>query len=458
MKKISNYVLLFICIFIIGISAIKAESEYYKHVWSYDWNAGSMSGIIDSIDTEDGFLAVGFTAKNDTIANILYFNKKGEYVSETTFNNTKLAKVIKDNGKYYAFGKSEYNNTYVVLELSSKGKIVNSFQFEPFYSLSDMEDDAFYVVSGKNQFFIVDFWYYSLYDEQRVIVIDKKFKEDNSYDVPRNDWSNDEEMSSIMKPFTDLHKFYMDYAFDWDGSTNEEVTDSIYYNGGFLVTRVEYNNEESILWYEKDGKPVWTKELGNVFTKAVIPYGDIIIVSIGSWDSKDVDFAIFDKNGNLLEKDDIYNYYPKNGEFRPEFFVELENGFMTASTKDGNPLATQLMYFSKPFNINVKTDGNGTVNVSPQAFSNNEVKFTIDPKEGYVLGLVKVTDSNGKVITFKDYTFTMPAMDVTIEVTFLKNPVNPKTLSGLIIAGTGVVCLVTGFMFLAYYKKMRWLN
>ncbi len=458
MERIGKYLILFISVFIVGISTIKAESEYYKHVWSYDWNAGNMSGIIDSIDTEDGYLAVGFTNGNNIKANILYFNKKGEFVSEETYKNTKLAKIIKEDGKYYAFGKNERNNTYVVLTLNSKGKIQDSFEYEAYNSLSDAEDDAFYVVSGKSQFFIMDFWYFSYYDEQRVIVIDKKFNEDDCYDVPRYDW--DEEMEESLKQFTDLHEFYMHYAFDWDGSTNEDVTDSIPYKGGFLVTRVEYNNQESIMWYEKDGEPVWEKELGHVFAKAVIPYGDVIIASLGSWDSEEVNFGVFDTKGNLLEKDDIYNYYPKNGDFYPEFFVELEDGFITASTKDSNPLATQLMYFSKPYKIEVKTDGNGTITAEKTSFKNFEVKFTVTPKEGYVLDVVKVTDASGNVVYFKDYTFTMPSADVIIEAKFKKIviPVNPETMSNITMIGLSLLSIVAFVITINYAKKLKWLK
>lgn len=417
MKKICIVLFLMVTFVMISIVPVFAESDYYKLVWSYDWKTGNMSGIIDSIDTEDGFLAVGFSGDTNLKANILYFNKKGEYINQTTYEKTKLAKIIKEGEYYYAFGKNEENNTYVILKLDSKGNIKDSMEFEAENALSNAEDDAFYVVSGESQFFIFDFWYFSEY-ESNVIVIDKSFDISECYDVPRDYW--DDEMINLLEPFTSLHDFYMNYAFDWDGATEEDVTDSIPYKGGFLVTRVEYNNEESILWYEKNGIPVWTVDLGNKFAKAVIPYEDIIIVSTSSWNDDSVSFELFDKNGISIESDDIYNYYPKDNSYRPEFFVELENGFMTASTKNGNPLATQLMYFSKPFNVSTKTDGNGTIEVETSAFSYNEVTFKITPNEGYELVEAKVTDENGVVLAYTDDTFTMPSANVTIEATFKK--------------------------------------
>lgn len=77
------------------------------------------------------------------------------------------------------------------------------------------------------------------------------------------------------------------------------------------------------------------------------------------------------------------------------------------------------------YNIETKTDGNGTIKVLSTAKSGEGITFEITPKEGYVLGVVKVTDKDGNVLTFTDYKFTMPSSDVTIEATFL--PENPET-------------------------------
>ena len=131
---------------------------------------------------------------------------------------------------------------------------------------------------------------------------------------------------------------------------------------------------------------------------------------------------------------------------------------MTASTKDDNPLATQLMYFSKPFKVNVKTDGNGEIKVESTAFSFDEVKFTIEPKKGYVLGEVKVIDSNGNVLTFHENTFTMPSADVLIEATFVKETINPETLTGFTMVIVMLAGVCTAIIIISNYRKLRWLR
>ncbi len=80
------------------------------------------------------------------------------------------------------------------------------------------------------------------------------------------------------------------------------------------------------------------------------------------------------------------------------------------------------------YKIETKTDGNGEIKVEKiQAHGGEVIKFTVIPNEGYVLGVVKVTDATGKVVYFTDYTFTMPNANVLIEATFVKAKTNPKT-------------------------------
>ncbi len=112
------------------------------------------------------------------------------------------------------------------------------------------------------------------------------------------------------------------------------------------------------------------------------------------------------------------------------------------------------------YNIETITDGNGTVEADHiEAESGTAVKFTVTPEEGYVLGEVKVTDANGNVLTFTDYTFTMPSSDVKIEVIFKKitndgDVINPNTVGKLIgIIGIGFI-ISLGTLSL-YYKKIK---
>ena len=105
------------------------------------------------------------------------------------------------------------------------------------------------------------------------------------------------------------------------------------------------------------------------------------------------------------------------------------------------------------YTIETKTDGNGTVEADHiEAENGTVVKFTVTPKEGFKLKEVKVTDQNGNIITFTDYTFTMPNANVTIEAIF--EPENPNTVDIILI--TFATLLISGIT-LTYinYRKTK---
>ena len=81
-------------------------------------------------------------------------------------------------------------------------------------------------------------------------------------------------------------------------------------------------------------------------------------------------------------------------------------------------------------NLPVSTEnGNITSNVS-QAKKGEKVTLTPTPNEGYETDQVSVKDKDGKEISLKDngdgtYSFTMPASEVTVEVTFKQKSAEP---------------------------------
>ena len=84
------------------------------------------------------------------------------------------------------------------------------------------------------------------------------------------------------------------------------------------------------------------------------------------------------------------------------------------------------------YNVTVDDSENGTVTSDRvQASVGSTVTLTTKPDEGYRLGSLTVTRSNGSEVTVRDqgngkYTFTMPAGAVTVEATFV--PIQPGDL------------------------------
>ena len=113
-------------------------------------------------------------------------------------------------------------------------------------------------------------------------------------------------------------------------------------------------------------------------------------------------------------------------------------------------------YYESPFNIETKTDGNGTISTKKiKAESGEEIMFTITPKEGYILSEVKVIDANGNILKFTDNTFTMPSSNVTIEATFV--PENPNTKDVAIVCCFIIIALGI-FLTIRNIRKIKWLD
>ena len=122
---------------------------------------------------------------------------------------------------------------------------------------------------------------------------------------------------------------------------------------------------------------------------------------------------------------------------------------------DFRTMPVALIKFSIDYEITTKTEGNGTVKVLSKSEAGTGVTFQVEPKKGYVLSVVKVTDANGNVIEFTDYTFTMPSSDVLIEAVFV--PENPYTADIAIVAVL-LLAIAGGVLLIKGRKNLKWLK
>ena len=100
--------------------------------------------------------------------------------------------------------------------------------------------------------------------------------------------------------------------------------------------------------------------------------------------------------------------------------------------------------FSLVYEIETKDSEHGTLKVDKELSKNGDkITYTVEPKEGYKLDKVIVTDENGNTIEIKDSSFTMPSANVTIEAIFVVE--NPNT--GVFI-NVGCACIVA---LISYY-------
>ena len=230
-------------------------------------------------------------------------------------------------------------------------------------------------------------------------------------------------------------------------------------------------NNGVIALYE-DGKQVWENDYYD-YSMIVNPHivGDYIVALGYSYDGSEV--IVLDMEGTIIQKiqlDDEY-YFLEGGD--KSFMVsslEVDSDSICAITEDQNVFGlefedpadvgerddrcykkvNQVWYI--PLTIETKTDGNGTVTAVASSRYGEDVSFTVSPKEGFVLGEVKVTDEFGNVVIFNDYHFTMPNANVVIDVTFL--PENSETADIAIVALV-VIALGTGVVLLKNRKRLN---
>ncbi len=263
--------------------------------------------------------------------------------------------------------------------------------------------------------------------------------------------------------------------------------------------------------YEDD--ELFTKTFNNFFLKDGVQFRNNIIVTGVSYNTDESQLLVINESGKTLETTPISDYVDDEY-FIPEHLIPTKNGFaLTGSVKycnvnlaeqnaintnkkvmptnlvdekeppakpegeppakpEGEPPAKpeggngevlgdengcyddKILYFSADYLVETKTDGNGEVKASRvRANDGDAIEFTVTPKEGYVLGEVKVTDSNGNVVIFTDYKFTMPSADVLIEATFI--PINPNT-SAISVTLIVILSIIFGIGLIVAIKKFKW--
>ena len=210
----------------------------------------------------------------------------------------------------------------------------------------------------------------------------------------------------------------------------------------------------------------------------VKPYDEYLVVAVSSTTGNLL--QIYDREGNLLkdfseeiseyENLMVYDLYinergiyvsltcREDDRFVPHFsgssFI-YNYGRLKYYIYDYDETHTHsvIVHLSSDFSINRKVTGNGTITTTlEKAEEGTIVKVTVTPDPGYVLGVIKVIDSKGNVLTFTNNTFTMPASDVIIEATFV--PINPNTGDIAILA----ILLITLSSLVIFALEKRRLN
>lgn len=205
----------------------------------------------------------------------------------------------------------------------------------------------------------------------------------------------------------------------------------------------------------------------NIIPAGIKDIGDVIkLVGINAAQNIEIntDILIYDLEGNLVQtihgEDNLFiNLHPGESGFITTNIAKI-NEFLANQQVNGTSapqqipvtMSNEVWHFDN--NIETEIKGEGTVDVVESSRPGDPVTFVVQPKEGYVLSVIKVTDENGNVLTFTDNTFTMPSANVKIEVVFIKNP----DTADIAIISIIVVLGIAGFIAYKNRKKISWLE
>ena len=285
--------------------------------------------------------------------------------------------------------------------------------------------------------------------------------------------SNTEMYAQIIKDGTNYVVLYQEQSF-----THTEGEKVINY--GFKLVYLDKDLNKK--WEKVFADYLTDHEMCDIYhgvsTMISVSHGNIILLS--NYNNKQT-FNTYNRNGELTNQ--FEKKITNSAEYAPSY-VDLtdENLFIVYTTyntggcsakNDAAPsikatlLANTLelpqmggsivYYFSATYKVNTKVTGKGNVSISaPSASEGEEVIFTIEPEEGYVLGAVKVYDAEGNEIKLTgENSFIMPASDVTIEAEFIKQE-NPKTADFAILSfmAVAIIAGITIITLSHKYKKL----
>lgn len=186
---------------------------------------------------------------------------------------------------------------------------------------------------------------------------------------------------------------------------------------------------------------------------------------------------IYDKDLKLLETINLSDFYlnDTNANNTRRIVVIsgdnvslIDGGFIVTGVISENDLEL-LAEYKIPYNIETKTDDNGSIEVISEAIYGDMITFNVRARSGYRLSTLTVTNSSLETVTFtedelilnEDGTFSlsrnsfkMPSSDVEINATFEKIPENPNTIDNIVFyTGMFIVSLGLVIGILVYRKK-----
>ena len=421
---------------------------------NYHWgdNLEEWPYVYDVEETKDGYVAYGRKKA-------IYYDESGKVLKEVSSNDVScdIINYNKESKQFlclYSYGDYSvspykyYTNAYY---LDEDYDIIKETKFEidllrPYYSyINELEDEIAILDIGNLNTIIISkdlskLEIYSVYDQTEEDL--KKYWQDYYIlvELYNKEENEDKEYYSIIKNDNYIVLAYYDYELSAYGveiydkksnlvSNNNSISENyinieITDDGYYVLIENDISNRNECRGSRKTCKSQLELKKYNFNSEEIYSKKLQTIVNNG--------YNYYYNRGNIITKTKIIN----NNLFLLSNYIGAEKKINLENEITGEEPTIIKYYFT--YDIETKTDGNGTIKAITSSIPGEPVTFEITPEDGYEIGIIKVTDANGNVITFTSNTFTMPSSDVRIEATFVAS--NPNTsdyiMYSLIIIGS----------------------
>lgn len=486
MKKI----LLFLILFISSITLVNATSDDIVYDWGNYIHSEidySYSYIIDAEEYNGNTLVLGNIYENyNHYLTIAEYDNTGKKTYENSVDITCNDYSFLENEKIFCFTSSR---SITVLDKKLEEITELEIEYDIFNTYSE-NTDKYYII-GPNLIdkktyevkhildFVEEHEKYNAFDSASPEEKNKIIKEIIDDIIPNSDYSTYFLFNLNIPPIDDENISHISTTYD---SKKYALT---YYNSTTKACELEIYNDElkvelskeiecdvdppQILLYENSF--VIIKEMVSDYVKENEYYFEEVTMNMeyNEYDYKGNEIYSTELKKIIIDEKEKIDQYDLHGlgikkitKNKEGFNVLIEfYPYPDGNITEEDPIAGRtavILKYSYIYDIVTKSDGNGTITATKvQAGSGEEIKYEITPKEGYVLGVVKITDSNGNTITTTNSTFTMPSSDVTIEVTFVAE--NPDTASKTLFIFSSFLIIITSIvLMIKQIKEFKWIK
>ncbi len=504
MKIFKKWLLLFFLVSCVFISDVNAKKNI-NYEWGFYFEGGYENHVYDLLKVDEYYYVIGSSYSNRYDGDFFaIFDLDGNEVDVACFKNLDGwyydGVIFEDKIFMFRSQRNEETHNYedfidvynIDLKLLNTINVTDyqNFSFDNYFK---DETDEYYFFEN-----------YIVNKESNEIVYISDLYVGNEYEDDIKDaLANDDYDSYIKYLLLFLEEEFSGTSFLSFSKFLLYRPDVISYDNDLTLANKDYvgwihlndDNDSYVLEiYDIDGNTVFRDEISSRYfprfslSAGSFYYTDYVIDSyeetdyIGEITEVEAHYILkeYDYDGNLIDSFDLskvlsgYNYIDSGGINMSgrtlDRLILSDDGMLITTyytTPDANPsidkddviegnyATLQKYYFSYP--VEVKTDGNGTVEIVEESKVGSNVVFKVIPNEGYVVDTIKVTDSKGNVVELSDNTFVMPNYDVIVDVTFKKEVINPNTVSIGIISFV-IIALIGGFIFVKINKKLSWLK